>query len=87
MSNDSINALKSAYVSVDDIDLFSAVISETHVPGGLVRTNFPFEANDSYSFQVGPTGACIIAEQFQRLKRCDRFYYETNNANVLFTPS
>ncbi|CAN8004844.1 unnamed protein product, partial [Ixodes pacificus] len=54
---------------VRDIDLFSAGISETSVPGGI----------------VGPTFACILGHMFQRLKFGDRFHYEHGGQAGSFT--
>ena len=46
-------------------------MSEKSVPGGL----------------LGTTGACIIAEQFQRARKCDRFWFENDLPEMRFTPS
>ncbi|XP_052280762.1 chorion peroxidase-like [Dreissena polymorpha] len=56
------------YSSPEDIDLFTGGVSETPLGDG----------------KVGPTFACIIGQQFQSLKKGDRFYYE-NSGDVGFT--
>jgi len=53
------NKLKDVYNSVDDIDLMIGGVAEKNVKGGA----------------VGPTFACIIGEQFKRLKYGDRYFY------------
>ena len=53
---------------VDDIDLFAGGVSERSVRGGI----------------VGPTFGCIIAKQFEALRKGDRFWYENKQAS--FTP-
>ena len=57
------------YQSVNDIDLYVGGVAEANVRGGV----------------VGPTFACIMGEQFGRLKRGDRFFYTHVNANGLGT--
>lgn len=48
------------YGSVDEIDLYIGGVSERPMKDAL----------------VGPTFVCIIGDQFSRLRRGDRFFYE-----------
>ena len=57
--------LKKVYEKVEDIDLYIGGVSERNV----------------YQGSVGPVFACIIGEQFRRLKYGDRYFYSHSNKN------
>lgn len=57
-----IRQLKMLYQSVHDIDLFSGGLAEFPLRGAL----------------VGPTFACLLGRQFQRIRKADRFWYEND---------
>jgi hypothetical protein len=52
--------LQNLYGSVNNIDLWVGGLAENHIPGG----------------SMGPLFTAIIADQFQRLRDGDRFWYE-----------
>lgn len=55
-----ITRLARLYGSVDEVDLYIGGVSEKPLKDAL----------------VGPTFVCIIGDQFSRLRRGDRFFYE-----------
>ena len=54
---------------MEDVDLFIAGVSERPAKGAV----------------VGPTFQCIIADQFLRLKRGDRYFYDLGGQSGSFT--
>jgi len=70
MDASTIEKLKSVYRHVDDIDLYV---------GGFLETAH----GDSI---LGPVFKCIIGDQFARLKKGDRFFYDLNvDSNIAFS--
>lgn len=57
------------YASPEDIDLWSAGITERPLPGSM----------------VGPTLACLIGKQFHNFRHGDRFWYENGGWPSSFT--
>jgi len=69
MSNRTAWQYSRLYKHVDDIDLWSAGVSERPMDGA----------------QIGSTFACIIARQFANIKKGDRFWYEAGGFPSSFT--
>jgi hypothetical protein len=65
-----VAALRELYSSVDEIDLFVAAVAEKPLPGAL----------------LGQTLVCLVGDQFARLRRGDRFYYEEGGQPSSFSP-
>jgi len=69
MPNKTVAAYSRVYDTPEDLELFTAGISENPVPGGL----------------IGPTFSCIIGRQFHNLRKGDRFFYENGGWPSSFT--
>ncbi|XP_047738781.1 peroxidase [Hyalella azteca] len=71
MTNVTAHRYADVYSHVDDIDLWSAGVSERPLEGSL----------------LGPTFSCIVATQMQRVRRGDRFWFELPGQPSSFTPA
>nr|XP_053626991.1 chorion peroxidase-like [Cherax quadricarinatus] len=60
MIPDNVQKLARVYKSVDDIDFFVGGLSERPLPGSL----------------LGWTFLCVVGDQFARLKKADRYFYD-----------
>jgi peroxidase len=66
-----IERLRSVYADVNDIDLWSGIVSEYPIKEAV----------------LGPTAACIVARQYKDWKVADQWYYEAgDNEWIRFTP-
>jgi len=65
-----VSAYRNLYGSVEDIDLFSAGISEHHADGGAM---------------VGPTFGCLLGEAFRNARQGDHYWYENHDTAHKFT--
>ncbi|XP_065352349.1 uncharacterized protein LOC135947188 [Cloeon dipterum] len=72
MDTESVDRMKTMYNTVDDIDPYTGLLSETPVTTSGI---------------LGPTATCVISDQFVRLKKGDRFWYETPSAPQAFSPA
>ncbi|XP_046631114.1 peroxidase-like [Daphnia pulicaria] len=70
MRPSSFVVLKQIYQDIKDIDLYVGILAENSLPDGI----------------LGPVGSCIIGDQFLRSKIGDRFWYETSDPTIRFTP-
>ena len=68
-NNQTINGYRKYYASIEDIDIWSAGVSEKPLPGSM----------------VGPTFGCLMAKQFRSLRFGDRFWYENGGWPSSFT--
>lgn len=69
MKSGVIKKLKGLYKDVRSIDLFTGGLSEKPLHGAM----------------VGPTFACLLSRQFDKLRRGDRFWYENDLPPASFT--
>ena len=66
LTRDTLRNMAEVYHHPDDVDLFTGLMSEERLEGAL----------------VGPTLSCLLGLQFKDLRKCDRFWYETDEKDI-----
>lgn len=69
MDDHIVEGFRKVYRSVHDIDLFVGGVSEHPIFGGI----------------LGPTFTCLVADQFLRIKKADRYWFEYQDGPAPFT--
>jgi len=67
---EALEVLQRFYLDARDVDLYTGLLSEITMDDG----------------RLGPVASCIMSDQFARLKRGDRFWYETGDWKLRFNP-
>ncbi|CAH2987737.1 unnamed protein product [Chilo suppressalis] len=70
LPKDQAEAIQMLYEDVDDVEVMAGLLAERPMGAGV----------------VGPTHACIIADQMLRWRRADRFWYEHSAHPAALTP-
>ncbi|RVE41417.1 hypothetical protein evm_013928 [Chilo suppressalis] len=71
LPKDQAEAIQMLYEDVDDVEVMAGLLAERPMGAGV----------------VGPTHACIIADQMLRWRRADRFWYEHSAHPAALTPA
>ncbi|XP_037820761.1 myeloperoxidase isoform X1 [Lucilia sericata] len=69
VDKDSLKSIREIYSSPNDVDVYTGALSEPPLEGAI----------------FGPLLACMVADQFMRLKRGDSFWYERKIGPQKFT--
>ncbi|KAK2576901.1 hypothetical protein KPH14_005526 [Odynerus spinipes] len=69
MDPEALDGISKLYESVHDVDLYTGALAEIPKNGAI----------------VGPTFSCLIADQFVRLQKGDRYWYEVSGQPHSFT--
>ena len=68
---ETLKMMSKVYDAPDDVDLFTGLMSERRMERSM----------------VGHTLGCLLGLQFSRLRQCDRFWYETSDPQLRFSPA
>ena len=79
-----LDALKEIYKTVDDIDLYIGCLAESTKCFKKATKCFKKATTRADGDLMGPTGLCVIAQQFALTKNNDRFFYDVGSQSSSF---